>query len=195
VGAPGISFSGTTATNPQMNWTGGYEGARVNIVSNPQLPSGQVSFVGGASTIVQAPGANVNGTPGNQLLNEAAFVIPFPCSWTPGPTPQQGIGQNISCYGNAGPGSIIPIPGTQVFNSDLTLQKVFPIKGERRQIMIRAEAYNVFNHTQFSAANITPSFSWPLWQQGILQQTNASLGRYTSTLNPRQMSMSLRFQF
>ena len=23
VGVPGISFSGTTATNPQMNWTGG----------------------------------------------------------------------------------------------------------------------------------------------------------------------------
>src|SRR5205823_1204987 len=91
------TFSRTSTTNPQMNWTGGFEGARVNIVTNPQLPSGQASFVGGNTTIVQAPGANVNGTPGNQLLNEAAFVIPFPCSWTPGPTPQQGIGQNISC--------------------------------------------------------------------------------------------------
>ena len=28
VGVPAISFSGTTSTNPQMNWTGGYEGAQ-----------------------------------------------------------------------------------------------------------------------------------------------------------------------
>jgi len=194
VGVPGISFTGTTSTNPQMNWTGGAEGARMLVMGNPQLPSGQVSFAGN-TPLVQAPGANANGTPGNQLLNESVFVIPNPCSWTPGPTPQQGIGQSMSCYGNAGAGSLIPIPGTQMFNNDVTLTKVFPLKSEKREIMFRAEAYNVFNHTQFSGANITPSFSWPLWQQGILQQTNANLGRYTSALNPRQMSLSLRLQF
>jgi len=191
---PGISFTGTTSTNPQMNWTGGYEGARMEVVGNPQLSSGQVSFAGNTS-LVQAPGANANGTPGNQILNESAFVIPFPCSWTPGPTPQQGVGQSMSCYGNAGPGSIITLPDTRMFNNDVTLTKVFPLKSERRVIMFRAEAYNVFNHTQFNGANITPSYSWPLWQSGVLQQTNANLGRYTSALNPRQMSMSLRFQF
>ena len=82
-----------------------------------------------------------------------------------------------------------------MFNSDVTLSKSFPLKSERRQIIVRAEAYNVFNHTQFLAANITPSYSWPLWQTGVLEQTNANLGRYTSALNPRQMSMSVRFQF
>jgi hypothetical protein len=78
------------------------------------------------------------------------------------------------------------------------LTKVFPIKGERREIMFRLEAYNVFNHTQFTAtsnAPIQPTYSWPLWQQGILQQTNVNLGRYSSTLSPRQLSLSLRFQF
>jgi hypothetical protein len=194
VGVPGISFSGTTSTNPQMNWTGGYEGARMLVVGDPQLPSGQVSFAG-STPLVQAPGANANGTPGNQLLNESVFVIPNPCSWTPGPTPQQGVGQSMSCYGNAGAGSLIPIPGTRTFNNDVTLTKVFPLKGERRQFMFRAEAYNVFNHTQFTGANISPTYAWPNWQQGVLVQTNASLGRYTSAANPRQMSMSLRFQF
>ena len=77
-----------------MNWTGGYEGARMLVVGNPNFPPDQVSFAGN-TPLVQAPGANANGTPGNQLLNESAFVIPFPCSWTPGPTPQQGIGQSI----------------------------------------------------------------------------------------------------
>ena len=194
VGVPGISFSGTTSTNPQMNWTGGAEGARMLVVGNPQLSSGGVSFAGN-TPLVPAPGANVNGTPGNQLLNESVFVIPNPCSWTPGPTPQQGVGQSMECYGNAGAGSLIPLPGTRMFNSDVTLTKSFPLHNERRVIMFRAEAYNVFNHTQFSGANITPSYSWLLWQQGVLEQTNASLGRYTSALSPRQMSLSLRFQF
>ena len=164
------------------------------VVANPQLPSGQVSFVGN-TPLVAAPGANANGTPGNQILNMGAFVIPNPCSWTPGPTPQQGIGQSLSCFGNAGPGSLIPLPGTRVNNWDMTFTKVFPLKSEKRQIMFRAEMYNIFNHTQFTNWNISPSYNWPLWQQGILQQTNANLGRYTAAANPRQMSMSLRFQF
>jgi hypothetical protein len=195
VAAPSISFSGNTSTNPLMNWTGGFEGARMLVVGNPQLPSGQVSFKGN-TPLVQAPGANANGTPGNQLLNESAFVIPFPCSFAPGPTPQQGIGQSLSCFGNAGPGSLIPLPNTRLFNWDMTFSKAFPLgKESRRELMFRAEMYNIFNHTQFTAANITPTYSWPLWQQGILQQTNANLGRYTAAANPRQMSMSLRLQF
>jgi hypothetical protein len=194
VGAPGISFTGTTSTNPQMNWTGGAEAARMMIVGNPSLPSGQVSFAGN-TPLVQAPGANSNGTPGNQLLNETVFVIPFPCSYTPGSTPQQGVGQNLSCFGNAGAGSIIPLPGTHVNNWDVTFSKAFPLKNEKRELIFRAEIYNIFNHTQFTAANIAPSYSWPLWQQGILQQTNASLGRYTAAAAPRQMSMSLRLRF
>jgi hypothetical protein len=194
VGVPGISFSGATPTNPQMNWTGGAEGARMVVVGNPQLPAGQVSFAG-STPLVQSPGANANGTPGNQILNESAFAIPFPCSWTPGPTPQQGVGQSMSCYGNAGAGSIVTLPDTRTFNHDVTFTKVFPLKSERRQIMFRAEAYNILNHTQFTGANITPTYSWPLWQTGVLQQTNASLGRYTSAAPPRQMSLSLRFQF
>ncbi|HEY1338154.1 MAG TPA: hypothetical protein VGF59_11625, partial [Bryobacteraceae bacterium] len=199
VSAPAISFSGTTSTNPQMNWTGSYasgqDAPRVNIVGNPQLPSGQVSFAGN-TPLVQAPGANVNGTPGNQLLNESAFVIPYPCSWTPGATPQQGIGQSMSCFGNAGAGSIIPLPGTRMFNWDMTFSKAFPLGREsRRELMFRAEMYNIFNHTQFTNANITPQYSWPNWQNGILVQTNANLGRYTAAANPRQMSMSLRLQF
>jgi hypothetical protein len=198
VAVPGISFSGTTSTNPQMNWTGSYasgnEAARMIVTGNPQLPSGQVSFVGN-TPLVPAPGANVNGTPGNQLLNESVFVIPYPCSYAPGATPQQGVGQSMECFGNAGAGSLIPLPGTRMFNSDVTFGKAFPIKGEHRQILFRAEMYNIFNHTQFSAANISPQYNWPLWQQGILQQTNANLGRYTAALAPRQMSLSLRFQF
>jgi hypothetical protein len=177
-----------------MNWTGGYEGQRYMVVGNPQLPAGQVSFAGN-TTMVAAAGANANGSPGNQILNESAFVIPWPCSWTAGATLQQGIGQSTECYGNAGAGSLITLPNTRTNNWDMTFSKAFPMKSEQRRLMFRAEMYNIFNHTQFSGANIAPTYNWPNWQNGVLIQTNTSLGRYTSALNPRQMSMSLRFEF
>ncbi|MBZ5582023.1 MAG: carboxypeptidase regulatory-like domain-containing protein [Acidobacteriia bacterium] len=191
---PGISFSGTTSSNPQMNWTGGYEGARMLVVGDPALPAGQASFAG-PTPLIQAPGANANGTPGNQLLNESAFVIPMPCSWTASADPHYGVGQSMSCFGNAGPGNIITLPNTRMNNWDMTFSKNFPLWSEKRVIMFRAEMYNIFNHTQFTGANIGPQYNWPLWQKGTLQQTNANLGRYTSAANPRQMSMSLRLQF
>jgi hypothetical protein len=191
---PGISFSGTTSTNPQMDWTGSYEGARVFMVGNPELPSGQVSFAG-ATPLVQAVGANANGSPGNQIVNASAFVYPWPCSYTPGATPQKGIGESMECFGNAGPGSIITLPNTRLNNWDMTFAKDFPLKSERRVIMFRAEMYNIFNHTQFTSAGITPQYNWPNWQNGLLEQTSASLGRYSAAANPRYMSMSLRFQF
>ena len=83
----------------------------------------------------------------------------------------------------------------------MTFSKSFPLKSERRVIMLRAEMYNIFNHTQFTTSSATsngliaPSYNWVNWQNGVLVQTNSALGRYTTTLNPRQMSMSLRFQF
>jgi len=200
-GVPGISFSGTTTANPQMNWTGGYEGARMLVTGDPHLPAGQESFAGltgtnpGSATFVQGPGLNVNGTLGNQIMNESVFVIPFPCSLTPGATPQQGIGESMSCYGNAGAGSLISIPHTHLFNWDMTFSKSFPLKNERRVIMFRGEMYNIFNHTQFNGANIGPTYAWPNWQNGVLVQTSSTLGRYNGTTSPRQMSMSLRFQF
>jgi hypothetical protein len=55
--------------------------------------------------------------------------------------------------------------------------------------------YNLPNHTQFSGFNITPSYDWRNWLQGNLVQTNSQLNRFTSTLNPRQMEMSLRLVF
>jgi hypothetical protein len=189
-GIPGISFSGATSTNPQMDWNGGADGSRMMVTGSPYIPSSQVSFVGGGLTNI-----GLTGTPGNNIINPNAFTIPWPCSYQPGATPQKGIGQSLECLGNAGAGSIIAVPGTRVNNWDMTFQKVFPLKSEKRVVMFRAEMYNIFNHTQFSSASISPTYDWSNWQNGVLQQTNSGLNRYTAALNPRQMSMSLRFQF
>jgi hypothetical protein len=166
----------------------------VFVTGNPALPSGQASFVGGAAVAVNG-GYGANGTPGNQLLNETVFTIPFPCSAAPAATPQLGVGETTECFGNAGAGSLVKIPGTRVNNWDMTFAKNFPLKSEKRVIMFRAEMYNIFNHAQFNAWNVAPSYDWNNWKNGLLVQSNSQLGRYTNTLNPREMSMSLRLQF
>ena len=199
-GVPGISFTGSTSTNPTPNWTGGADGARMLVIGSTALPSGQASFVGGAAVATSqgspaASGYGPNGTPGNQLISESAFQIPYPCSYTPASTPQLGIGESLECLGNAGAGSIVKIPGTGTNNWDMTFGKNFPLKSEKRVLMFRAEMYNIFNHPQFNGWNISPTYDWNNWKNGLDVQTANGLGRYTSTLNPRQMSMSLRFQF
>jgi hypothetical protein len=77
----------------------------------------------------------------------------------------------------------------------MTITKNFPLKKEGRFIQFRAEAYNLPNHTQFSGFNIAPQYDWRNWLQGRLVQTNSSLNRFTGTLNPRQMEMSVRLVF
>jgi len=62
-------------------------------------------------------------------------------------------------------------------------------------LTFRAEMYNIFNHTQFSGWTISASYDWNAWKSGKLVQTNSNLGRYTNTLNPRHISLALRFRF
>jgi len=191
---PTFTFANTNGTNnvtPNTTGTSG-EGARVIVVGDVNLPSNQVSFKGGPTNT----NIGVNGTPGNAIINNAAVIMPNPCSLTPQANPRLGIGQNLECFGNAGIGSLVTIPGTHVNDWDMTFAKRFPIKGEKRWLEFRAEMYNIFNHTQFIAANTGQSYDWSTYKTtGNLVPTNGSTGRYTNTVNPRLMSFALRFQF
>jgi hypothetical protein len=208
---PNVSFSNTNSTcssaancYPQWNWTGSStEGVRYNIVGSTSLSAVgdhlQVNPAGSTVATNQGtpstPAYGILGTDGNRIINTQAFVIPYPCSQTPQADPHYGIGENLSCLGNAGAGQIINVPGTRVSNLDMTFTKNFPLKKEGRNIQFRAEMYNLPNHTQFSGFSIAPSYDWRNWLQGRLVQTNSGLNRFTSTLNPRQMEMALRFVF
>jgi len=213
-GVPIISFANTngactSSSNcyPQWNWTGSTEGARLNVTGDWRLSSiGQSVQIDPAysttNNITPQPGnpAVPNAYPmlgngDNRLINTQAFTIPYPCSKVAQADPHNGIGENMSCFGNAGPGSIINVPGTRVANFDMTFAKSFPLKSEGRSLQFRAEMYNIFNHTQFSGFNIGPQYDWRNWENGVLVQTNSSLNRMNGALNPRQMSMSLRLQF
>jgi len=71
----------------------------------------------------------------------------------------------------------------------MTLSRKIPLgKNERRMIRIRVEAYNVFNHTEFSTIGTTMQM-----KAGV--QTNTTWGQYTGTYAARQMSTTLRIEF
>jgi hypothetical protein len=53
----------------------------------------------------------------------------------------------------------------------------------------RAEAYNAWNHTEFSGYDTTARFD------AAGKQVNANFGAFTSTRPPRIIAFSLRLQF
>ena len=77
-----------------------------------------------------------------------------------------------------------------VNNIDLALAKRFPVKSDSRYFQFRWEAYNAFNHTQYSGINTAARFDLTTGAQ-----VNALFGQVTSTRAPRVMQGSLRFVF
>jgi hypothetical protein len=110
----------------------------------------------------------------NQWFNTDAFVPP--------PVNCTGIG----CIGTSGP-VIANGPGTNNFN--LSLVKRFAVR-EKYRAEFRAEAYNAFNHTQWSAVNTSPK-----WNQTTGQQTNGQFGEPTSARDPRILQFGLKLSF
>jgi hypothetical protein len=180
-GLPGTTnWSNTSTANQPLVQTGSAEGARMIVLGNPNVPMDQVTW-------------DLTDWTKNNTFNWKAFMVPYPCSYTPGATPQLGIGQSMDCFGNAGPGSIMTVP-LRINNWDVTFAKNFPM-GERRRLIFRAEMYNIWNHTQFSGLNTTIQYDYPQWKAGNLVQSNNQLGRYTSARDPRRMAMTLRLEF
>src|SRR5438128_244010 len=71
---------------------------------------------------------------------------------------------NTSCFhpaavGSTGMDSVIrPIRGPGIENWDMSIFKNFPFGEGERSLQLRAEFYNVWNHTQWSFLNVTPTF-------------------------------------
>ena len=110
--------------------------------------------------------ANSGGHTFYQWFNTAAFARPG--MYDPG---------NAGKYNVRNPG---------VNNWDMALSKRFNMKSEKRYFQFRWEAYNAFNHTQYSGLNATARFD------PAGNQTNTLFGTVTSTRAPRVMQGSLR---
>ncbi|MBI3679449.1 MAG: TonB-dependent receptor [Acidobacteria bacterium] len=92
----------------------------------------------------------------------------------------------VGTVGNAGK-TLLRGPG--VNNWDAAIAKSFPIR-ESLRLQFRCEAYNVFNHTQFSAVSTAAQFN-----PATGQQTNGAFGSYTAARVPRTIQLVVRVIF
>ena len=120
---------------------------------------------------------------------------------------------NTSCFaaptmlgeiGNA-PRNNLRLPS--IFNNDLAFFKNVPI-GEKREIQLRWEIYNIFNHTNyrdidgniaFGLVQVKPNANDPCSATNIctaaVRQTRSSFGTPTAARAPRIMQASIRINF
>jgi hypothetical protein len=94
----------------------------------------------------------------------------------------------LPAVGTVGNAATTQIRGPGVNNWDISVFKDFPIR-EQMRFQFRAEAYNAFNHTQFSGLDTAARFD----AQG--RQVNTRFGEFTSARSPRIMQFALRFYF
>ncbi len=87
--------------------------------------------------------------------------------------------------GNAG--SVV-VRGPGINNFNMSLFKNIPMPNHI-SLQFRAEAYNVFNHTQFNLVNTIPKFD------ATGKQVSLDFGRVTTARDPRIMQFALRFMF
>lgn len=100
--------------------------------------------------------------------------------------------QNVQLPAKGDPGGAgrVMYRGPGVNNWDLNLAKTFFLGSEKRKLLFRWEAYNAFNHTQFSTVNNSATFN-----TATGTQTNAQFGQLTASRPNRIMQGSLRFSF
>jgi hypothetical protein len=103
-------------------------------------------------------------------------AVEVPASGTPG-----NAGKNLF----RGPG---------INNWDLAVFKNIPLPGERLRLQFRAEAYNAFNHTQFSSVNTSAIFKVDGKGKPFLDNAS-TFGQITGARANRRMQLALRLSF
>ncbi len=135
--------------------------------------AGRVVVLPGSANNVTTPFAHVQG------LNNVTLAPPL-----------QGVfGLGPRVYYN-GPG---------LADWDMALFKQFPLGGsERFKLRFRAEAYDLFNHTNFKDLTTSETGTKAQFQVdylGHFVQTNSSLGRYAAAQPKRRMQLGLQLTF
>ena len=154
----------TMNESPTVNFLGGGDAVRPLMVGNPNLPKSQQNFY--------------------QWFNVAAFAEPVAIS----PSSCTASGCPAITPLNTGNMPESPIRGPGVNNWNTSVFKNFTIK-ERFRFQFRAEAYNTFNHTQFSGVDTTITYN----AAGV--NTRTSSGNITSARDPRYLQLALRVLF
>jgi hypothetical protein len=103
-----------------------------------------MSAVTARMVVAGNPYANV---PAGSFFNPNAFALPALGTNSP----------STPILGDMGGGSgLLELP--HVTNFGMTMSKFIPIFGERRGLKIMVQAYNIFNHSEYSGLNSTIQF-------------------------------------
>ncbi|WP_031496341.1 TonB-dependent receptor [Bryobacter aggregatus] len=158
--------------------------------------SGVTAFVTGAPSGVGyslSYSADLTGGTGNGLDSRSVVVAKVD---QPGPQGQwfnvnaikpPTVGNSVNGTGNAAK-VLFTQPG--LANWDLSMFKNFKLgSSEQRRIQFRAEAYNAFNHTQFTGVDTGARFD----QSGA--QINSNLGYFNAAALARRLVLGLKFYF
>jgi hypothetical protein len=169
--ADGWQISGITTANSGAPFTPGFSTTNSEDITGSTNEGARIDVIGN-------PYANIPTNPawpnGKLAFNPAAFAVPA-----------------IGTIGNAGGGAGI-LYGPGWINFDASISRSIPIGSDRRQLKLRVEAFNLFNHTEFSG--VASSFAFNPTLTGS-PNTTANTGQYTSDRGPRVLSLELRFQF
>ena len=174
----GWQISGVTRFMSGTPYTPGYSisGAGIANLTGSNTEGARIGVIGD-------PTAGASNSPYNRL-NGAAFIAPQPGSL--------GLESGVNFL--TGPG---------INNWDISLQKQFNIHGERRHLQFRIDAFNAFNHTQFSGINSTLNFSalpnptptnLYLKADGTVNNING-FGTVNGARDPRILQTMIRFEF
>ncbi len=163
---------GCSLTSGSASVTGGYTGT---------------PDVGNRCEEIGNPFVNMPTNPNGQVYyNPAAFAMPALAN---GPNNSLTTGP---VFGNLGGGSGV-WNNPRVTNFDMTLTKNIPLGSEKRLLRLQAQAYNVFNHAEFSGFGTGIQFN----PTTNLVSNLSSLGYPTGTVggSNRIMAFSARLQF
>ncbi len=156
----------TFGTGTGLNWTYAGTASATNITD----------FTGGEVQARPVLTCNPNRRPGTFDPSGTAYLIDTSCFAKPG-TP--GAIGNLQR-------NLIRLPA--IFNTDLAFFKNIRL-GEKREVQLRWETYNLFNRANFSDINGAMSFD------ATGNQTLASFGTPRTTRAPRVMQASIRINF
>jgi hypothetical protein len=160
----GAPLAITMSESPTVNFAGGGDGSRPLMLASPTLPSGQ---------------RNVNSWYSVAAFGEPIAMSPSSCT-TAGCPPVT--------VANIGDMPYMAVRGPGVNNWNTSAFKNFTLK-ERYIFQLRAEAYNTFNHTQFSGVGQSIQFN----ASGV--NTTAAAGTITSARDARFLQLALRLRF
>jgi hypothetical protein len=171
VAADGWELSGITTANSGYPFTPSFSTTTGEDITGSTNEGARINVVSNPYANIPAPPSPA--VPNHKLaFNPAAFALPA-----------------VGTIGNAGGGAGV-LYGPGWINFDAALTRMIPIGSEKRQLRLRVDAFNVFNHVEFNA--VASSFQF---NPATGQNLTANVGQYTGDRGPRIMSLELRFQF